>query len=111
MRSAVKGITGSACPTYGPEGQYSTEVQQRPPCLTRSASSRCVRASVNKTKNRLLRGVRDEEVEVQILSPRPLFSLIYKGIMKDDWSACTVHSAMCDNGRAPVFKCGNGCRR
>jgi hypothetical protein len=34
-----------------PEGQYSSEVQQRPHCLTRSASSRCVRASVNMATN------------------------------------------------------------
>jgi hypothetical protein len=33
---------------YGPDGQYSSEVQQRPHCLSRSASSRCVRTSVNK---------------------------------------------------------------
>jgi hypothetical protein len=37
--------------TYGPEGEYSSEVQQRLHRLTRLASSRCVRASVNKATN------------------------------------------------------------
>ena len=37
--------------TYGSEGQYSSEVQQRPRRLTRSASSRCVRASVKKARS------------------------------------------------------------
>jgi hypothetical protein len=36
---------------YGPEGQYSSKVQQRPHCLTRSASARWVRASVNMARS------------------------------------------------------------
>jgi hypothetical protein len=44
------------------QDQYSSEVQQQMHCLTRSASSRCVLASVDKAGRRLLRGVREEEV-------------------------------------------------
>jgi hypothetical protein len=54
--------SGRQVEAYGPEGQYSSEVQQRPHDLTHSASSRCVRASVKQGFLRLLRGVRDEEV-------------------------------------------------
>jgi hypothetical protein len=48
------------------------EVQQPPHCLAPSASSRCVRASVNKVRT-LLRGFGTTRSQVQILSPRPSF--------------------------------------
>jgi hypothetical protein len=52
---AVNGLSwtvGQARPgPYGSEGQYNIEVQQRPRRLTRSASSRCVRASVKKARS------------------------------------------------------------
>jgi hypothetical protein len=42
---------GASARTYGPKGQYSSEIQQRPHCSARSASSKRVRASVNKATN------------------------------------------------------------
>jgi hypothetical protein len=62
--------------TDGHEGQYSSEVQQRPHCSARSASCRCVRASVNKATNGSRAEFRTKRSQVQILSPRPVFRLV-----------------------------------
>jgi hypothetical protein len=47
---------------HGSGGWYSSEVQQRPHGRTRSGASRCVRTSRQRGHQRLLRGVRDEEI-------------------------------------------------
>ena len=46
-------MTASEVPKmiYGPEDQWSSNVQQRPRCARRLASSRCVLASVTKALN------------------------------------------------------------
>jgi transposase len=50
-RSDVGGSGGRLTNIEASDGQYSSEVQQRPRRLTRSASSRCVRASVKKARS------------------------------------------------------------
>jgi hypothetical protein len=63
-------------PDLRPEGQYSRKVQQRPHCLTRSASSRCVLSSANMARNDYCAEFGTKRSQVQILSPRPLFGLV-----------------------------------
>ncbi len=70
LRGTVAQAHGAAARTYGPEGQYSSEVQQRPHDLTHSASSRCMRASVNKASCGYCAEFGTKRSQVQILSPR-----------------------------------------
>jgi hypothetical protein len=51
--------------------QYSSKVQQRPNCLARSPSSRCVLTSANKAPDDYCAEFGTKRSQVQILSPRP----------------------------------------
>ena len=73
---------------YGPDGQYSSEVQQRPQDLRRTASSRCVRAGVNKASNGYCAEFGTKRSQVQILSPRPVFYLISASFGKINLVPC-----------------------
>jgi hypothetical protein len=98
--------------TYGPEGQYSSKVQQQPDCLTRLASSRCVPASVNKATSGYCADFGTKRSQVQILSPRPVCGLVR---VHFDSGARADHQSLIAgtprrvrfNGEAPGAKRGN----